>query len=67
MIYLFFVLNKVKLNCKFKVEIKHHKYNILYIICFLLILQITTIQFYFRALRHSKLHTKLFMLNSTQR
>ena len=67
MIHLFFVFYKVKLTCKFRGEIKHHKHHILYIICFLLILQITAIQFHFRALRHSKLNTKLFMLNSTQR
>ena len=67
MIHLFFVLYKMKLICKFQGEIKYHKHHILYIIYFLLILQITAIQFHFRALRHSKLNTKLFMLNSTQR
>jgi hypothetical protein len=67
MIHLLFEFYKVKLTYKFRVEIKHYKYHILYIICFLLILQITAIQFHFCALRHSKLNTKLFMLNSTQK
>ena len=67
MIHLFFVFYKVKLTCKFRGEIKYHKHHISYIVCVLLILQITAIQFHFRALRHSKLNTKLFMLNSNQR